>query len=159
MPIRYRPYLSKEWAEEVKRREKTEVPEEVELQTKPDIALPAHRSSVHWARRVANHRLPRTASTRSLYVAYHVPKNAAGFVRIFVLSCAASSARRNARPRAHVQRRAPSPSKMKYPRRPPLSPRHDSQPSGSSDEKVRAAAARFTKFATLGATEWFSNHA
>jgi hypothetical protein len=39
LPIAYRLYLPKEWAEDSERREKTEVPEEVEFQTKPDIAL------------------------------------------------------------------------------------------------------------------------
>ena len=38
LPIGYRLYLPKEWAEDAKRRETTEVPEEVEFQTKPDIA-------------------------------------------------------------------------------------------------------------------------
>src|SRR5712672_4478055 len=39
MPIAYRLYLPKEWAEDSERREKTEVPKEVEFQTKPEIAL------------------------------------------------------------------------------------------------------------------------
>src|SRR4029077_2746401 len=39
LPIAYRLYLPKEWAEDAERREKTEVPEEVAFQTKPVIAL------------------------------------------------------------------------------------------------------------------------
>lgn len=39
LPIAYRLYLPKEWTEDTKRREKAEVPEQVEFQTKPEIAL------------------------------------------------------------------------------------------------------------------------
>src|SRR6202023_1426478 len=39
LPIAYRLYLPKEWAEDAERRKTTEVPEEVEFQTKPEIAL------------------------------------------------------------------------------------------------------------------------
>jgi SRSO17 transposase len=46
LPVAYRLYLPKEWAEDAERREKTEVPEEVEFQTKPDIALDQIRSAV-----------------------------------------------------------------------------------------------------------------
>src|ERR1700731_3288634 len=46
LPIAYRLYLPKEWAEDTERREKTEVPEEVEFQTKPDIALDQIRAAV-----------------------------------------------------------------------------------------------------------------
>jgi SRSO17 transposase len=46
LPVSYRLYLPKEWAEDAERREKTEVPEEVEFQTKPDIALDQIRSAV-----------------------------------------------------------------------------------------------------------------
>ena len=46
LPIAYRLYLPKEWAEDAERREKTEVPEEVEFQTKPDIALAQIRAAV-----------------------------------------------------------------------------------------------------------------
>ena len=46
LPIAYRLYLPKEWAEDGERREKTEVPEEVEFQTKPDIALEQIRAAV-----------------------------------------------------------------------------------------------------------------
>lgn len=46
LPIAYRLYLPKEWAEDAKRREKTEVPKEVEFQTKPDIALDQIRAAV-----------------------------------------------------------------------------------------------------------------
>jgi SRSO17 transposase len=46
LPIAYRLYLPKEWAEDAKRREKTEVPKEIEFQTKPDIALDQIRAAV-----------------------------------------------------------------------------------------------------------------
>src|SRR6201993_1430775 len=46
LPIGYRLYLPKEWAEDAKRRDKTEVPEEVAFQTKPDIALDQIRAAV-----------------------------------------------------------------------------------------------------------------
>src|SRR5215467_8294928 len=39
-------YLPKEWAEDAERRRKTEVPEEVEFQTKPAIALDQIRAAV-----------------------------------------------------------------------------------------------------------------
>jgi len=46
LPIGYRLYLPKEWAEDGARREKAEVPEEVRFQTKPDIALDQIRAAV-----------------------------------------------------------------------------------------------------------------
>ena len=46
LPIAYRLYLPKEWAEDAERREKAEVPEEVEFQTKPEIALDQIRAAV-----------------------------------------------------------------------------------------------------------------
>ena len=46
LPIAYRLYLPKEWAEDPERREETEVPKEVEFQTKPDIALGQIRAAV-----------------------------------------------------------------------------------------------------------------
>jgi len=46
LPIAYRLYLPKEWAEDSERRKKTEVPEDVEFQTKPDIALDQIRAAV-----------------------------------------------------------------------------------------------------------------
>ena len=46
LPIGYRLYLPKEWAEDAGRREKAEVPEEVKFQTKPDIALDQIRAAV-----------------------------------------------------------------------------------------------------------------
>ena len=46
LPIAYRLYLPKEWAEDAERRETTEVPEAVEFQTKLDIALEQIRSAV-----------------------------------------------------------------------------------------------------------------
>src|ERR1700732_308185 len=42
----YRLYLPKEWAEDAERREKAEVPEEIQFQTKPDIALDQIRAAV-----------------------------------------------------------------------------------------------------------------
>jgi SRSO17 transposase len=46
LPIAYRLYLPKEWSEDAERREKTEVPEEVAFQTKPEIALDQIRAAV-----------------------------------------------------------------------------------------------------------------
>jgi SRSO17 transposase len=46
LPIGYRLYLPKEWAEDAERREKTEVPEQVAFQTKPGIALDQIRTAV-----------------------------------------------------------------------------------------------------------------
>jgi SRSO17 transposase len=46
LPIAYRLYLSKEWAEDAKRREKAEVPKDIEFQTKPEIALDQIRAAV-----------------------------------------------------------------------------------------------------------------
>src|SRR6266545_1680391 len=46
LPIAYRLYLPKEWAEDSKRRKKAEVPKEVEFQTKPAIALDQIRAAV-----------------------------------------------------------------------------------------------------------------
>ena len=46
LPIAYRLYLPKEWAEDTERREKAEVPEEVEFQTKPEIAVDQIRAAV-----------------------------------------------------------------------------------------------------------------
>jgi SRSO17 transposase len=46
LPIAYRLYLPKEWAEDRERREKTGVPEGVEFQTKPEIALDQIRAAV-----------------------------------------------------------------------------------------------------------------
>lgn len=45
LPIAYRLYLPKDWAEDAARREKAEVPEEVEFQTKPEIALDQIRAA------------------------------------------------------------------------------------------------------------------
>src|ERR1044071_8907594 len=39
LPIAYRLYLPREWAEDGKRRNKAEVPKEIAFQTKPEIAL------------------------------------------------------------------------------------------------------------------------
>ena len=46
LPIAYRLYLPKEWTEDSQRREKAEVPEEIEFQTKPEIALEQIRAMV-----------------------------------------------------------------------------------------------------------------
>jgi SRSO17 transposase len=45
LPIAYRLYLPRDWAEDAERREKAEVPEEVEFQTKPEIALDEVRAA------------------------------------------------------------------------------------------------------------------
>jgi SRSO17 transposase len=46
LPISYRLYLPKEWAEDTERRDKAEVPKEIEFQTKPEIALDQIRAAV-----------------------------------------------------------------------------------------------------------------
>jgi SRSO17 transposase len=46
LPIAYRLYLPKDWAEDAKRREKAEVPDEIEFRTKPEIALDQIRAAV-----------------------------------------------------------------------------------------------------------------
>ena len=46
LPVAYHLYLPKEWAEDGERRRKTEVPEEIEFQTKPEIALDQIRAAV-----------------------------------------------------------------------------------------------------------------
>jgi SRSO17 transposase len=46
LPIDYRLYLPKEWAADAERREKAEVPEEIQFQTKPKIALDQIRAAV-----------------------------------------------------------------------------------------------------------------
>jgi len=46
LPVAYRLYLPKEWVEDAEKRKRTEVPEEVEFQTKPDIALDQIRAAV-----------------------------------------------------------------------------------------------------------------
>src|SRR5499426_1826264 len=46
LPIAYRLYFPKDWAEGAERREKAEVPEEVEFQTKPEIALDQIRAAI-----------------------------------------------------------------------------------------------------------------
>lgn len=46
LPVAYRLYLPREWAEDAEKRKPTEVPEEVEFQTKPDIALDQIRAAV-----------------------------------------------------------------------------------------------------------------
>jgi SRSO17 transposase len=46
LPVAWRLYLPKEWAEDTARRQKAEVPEEIEFQTKPKIALDQIRAMV-----------------------------------------------------------------------------------------------------------------
>jgi len=46
LPVAYRLYLPKDWAEDAERREKAEVPEEIVFQTKPEIALEQIRAAV-----------------------------------------------------------------------------------------------------------------
>jgi SRSO17 transposase len=46
LPIACRLYLPEEWADDTEKRKKTEVPEDVEFQTKPDIALDQIRAAV-----------------------------------------------------------------------------------------------------------------
>jgi len=46
LPVGYRLYLPKDWAEDKERREKAEVPEEVAFQTKPEIALDQIRAAI-----------------------------------------------------------------------------------------------------------------
>ena len=40
LPMAYRLYLPREWAEDRARRRRAGVPEEIRFQTKPEIALP-----------------------------------------------------------------------------------------------------------------------
>lgn len=46
LPVGYRLYLPKEWAEDAERRQQAEVPEEIRFQTKPEIALDQIRAAV-----------------------------------------------------------------------------------------------------------------
>lgn len=46
LPVAYRLYLPKEWAEDAERRKKAEVPEDIEFQTKPEIALEQVRAAM-----------------------------------------------------------------------------------------------------------------
>jgi SRSO17 transposase len=46
LPVGYRLYLPKEWAEDFTRRKETEVPQEVRFQTKPEIALDQIRAAL-----------------------------------------------------------------------------------------------------------------
>jgi len=46
LPIAYRLYLPKEWAEDAERRQKAEVPAEIAFQTKPEIALDQIRAAI-----------------------------------------------------------------------------------------------------------------
>jgi len=46
LPVAYRLFLPKECADDTERRKRTEVPEKVEFQTKPDIALDQIRAAV-----------------------------------------------------------------------------------------------------------------
>ncbi len=45
LPVAYRLYLPKEWADDGERRRKTGVPEEISFKTKPEIALEQLRSA------------------------------------------------------------------------------------------------------------------
>src|SRR6187431_3782637 len=49
LPIAYRLYLPKEWTDDKKRRRKAEVPEEIEFQTKPEIAVEQIRAAAEVA--------------------------------------------------------------------------------------------------------------
>jgi SRSO17 transposase len=46
LPLAYRLYLPKEWAEDSERREKAEVPQQIEFQTKPELALDQIQAAV-----------------------------------------------------------------------------------------------------------------
>jgi SRSO17 transposase len=46
LPVAYRLYLPKEWAGDAERRKTTEVPDEIEFQTKPEIALDQIRAAM-----------------------------------------------------------------------------------------------------------------
>jgi SRSO17 transposase len=46
LPVAWRLYLPKEWAEDTERRQKAEVPEQIEFQTKPEISLDQIRAMV-----------------------------------------------------------------------------------------------------------------
>ncbi len=46
LPVAWRLYLPQEWAEDIARRRKAEVPEEIEFQTKPEIAMDQVRAMV-----------------------------------------------------------------------------------------------------------------
>ena len=46
LPVAYRLYLPREWAENAERRKKAEIPEQIEFQTKPEIALDQIRAAV-----------------------------------------------------------------------------------------------------------------
>ena len=46
LPVDYRLYLPRQWAEDDKQRKQAEVPEEVQFQTKPAIALDQIRAAV-----------------------------------------------------------------------------------------------------------------
>jgi SRSO17 transposase len=50
LPVAYRLYLPKEWAEDEDRRSKAGVPDDIDFETKPEIAL----QQVRWACEVGN---------------------------------------------------------------------------------------------------------